>query len=122
MKTTAAVLALLVGAFSATPFLTRPVSPAVTRAPRTHTCCCTSCPGPGLCPCDSSGKSACVKASDDIPSHVETPLTPSPLKMACDLPHSPRRLDSGRWDASPDFAPPAPLSIDPLEKVPISLA
>jgi|ERR1043166_4581254 hypothetical protein len=123
MKMAAAALATLVAFFSAAPYLARTAPILAARSARTHDCCCAACPGPGLCPCDpgASRTNSCVKSPDELPAPVETPA-PSPLKLACELPHRPfedarleRRSESER-------IPHIRFEADRLEKVPISIA
>lgn len=124
MKAALTVLAILVGAFSLSPFLIRPAAAGTTRAGRHHDCCCPACPGPGLCPCDpgESRGASCEKAGDDLPANVETPSAPSPLKLSCDLPTFPDPPRMGERPADAARSPLLPVFCHSLEKVPISVA
>ena len=70
----------------------------------------------------SEALSACVKASEEIPARVETPSTPSPLKLACEPPERPDVPESDAGKAESDRAPHFRIVADRPEKVPISVA
>ncbi len=121
MKKVCAALAILVAGASLAAFAARPAPPRPVAA---HDCCCSACPGPGLCPCDPAkpGDTACVKASDDRPSDVGSAPGVPLVKLACEVPGAPiPPVGAGRRPPEERFPHP-PVQARSLDKVPISFA
>jgi hypothetical protein len=123
MKTFGIVLALAVTAATLSPLASSPPARMGHSRPAPHhDCCCPSCPGLGLCPCDPGATTACLRSSDDLARDVASPHALPPLKLACEQMRPPPRPDTGRRCDEPERFPHFPISESRLEKVPISFA